>query len=172
MHLSAQHSSHAGRQKKAGARRPRLSSWLCARIKAGLRCQVSGVGGSSKLFLRPDTCRSMHFAVAALSSLALVPEYSTSASRSVARDTATPRPRIDLPSTHALPPAGSVPHPRADPARLLQAPSPIVPAKIRSALLSRFRFLRRRFEERTCAAQAAAGSSHCVSAATGLNTPA
>src|SRR5467141_4854962 len=61
-----------------------------------------------------DGTRLTRSVAAALSSPAPAPECSTSASRSAATDTAKPRPRTDLPSTHALPPAASVLHRRAD----------------------------------------------------------
>src|SRR5208282_1786522 len=104
-------------EKKAGARRPRLSSWLCARIKPEEAC---GDGRP-----RPSVHRITHRALTILvtrsvapapSSRAPAPECSTSAFRSAATDTALLRPRTDLPSTRALPPAGSVLHRRADPA--------------------------------------------------------
>src|ERR1039457_2900493 len=71
------------------------------------------------------------------SSPAPAPECSTSAFRSAATDTALLRPRTDLPSTRALPPAGSVLHRRENPAHCPGALSPAAPVKIASAAPSR-----------------------------------
>jgi len=109
--------------KKAGARRPRLASWLCARIEDRRRKSRGDRWlrrGALRIATRPPgtgyALRLTHCVAAVLSGPAPAPECSTSASRSAVTDTAKLRPRTDLPSTRALLPAGSVLHRRADPA--------------------------------------------------------
>src|SRR5271165_5086542 len=113
---NAQPGAKSGQTKKAGARKPRLSSWLCARIKLIVRAAAKHA--SYDAHLQTEVGRSFKRSFAgAPSGPAPAPECLTSAFRSAATNKAELRPRTGLPSTPEPLPDDSVLHRRADPAR-------------------------------------------------------
>jgi hypothetical protein len=103
--------------RKAGAAKAPAVQLVCARIKIEANSQADArralrveQGEASLSHALPLT----HCGAGARSSHELAPEYSTSASRSVARRMGRLRQRIDLPSSRVLLPAGSALRRKAD----------------------------------------------------------